>query len=306
MTQTTNRIIMVRPANFGYNTETADSNGFQNIELGLSSQKIIENAITEFDEFVKLLRGQGITVQVLKDTTHPIKPDAVFPNNWFTTHQDGSIVTYPMYAENRRLERREDLIDIIGSNIPKIKRYGFEYFEEESKFLEGTGSMILDRTNKIVYACLSPRTNIEILDKFSILKSYQVVFFTAVDRKGSEIYHTNVVMTLGEEFVVICLESIKDNDEKKALLEHFKRTDKKVIEIDYDQMEDFAGNMIQLKNGSEDRFIIMSASAFQSLNPNQIEALENHGTIINPDLLTIEKIGGGSARCMIAENFLPE
>ena len=297
---------MVRPANFGYNTETADSNGFQNKELGLSSQKIIENAITEFDEFVKLLRGQGITVQVLEDTTHPIKPDAVFPNNWFTTHQDGSIVTYPMYAENRRLERREDLIDIIGSNIPKIKRYGFEYFEEESKFLEGTGSMILDRTNKIVYACLSPRTNIEILDKFSILKSYQVVFFTAVDRKGSEIYHTNVLMTLGEEFVVICLESIKDTDEKKALLEHFKRTNKEVIEIDYDQMDDFAGNIIQLKNGSEDRFIIMSASAFQSLNSNQIEALEKHGTIICPDLKTIEKIGGGSARCMIAENFLLE
>ncbi len=306
MTQTTNRIIMVRPANFGYNTETADSNGFQNKELGLSSQKIIENAITEFDEFVKLLRGHGITVQVLEDTTHPIKPDAVFPNNWFTTHQDGSIVTYPMYAENRRLERREDLIDIIGSNIPKIKRYGFEYFEEESKFLEGTGSMILDRTNKIVYACLSPRTNIEILDKFSILKSYQVVFFTAVDRKGSEIYHTNVLMTLGEEFVVICLESIKDTDEKKALLEHFKRTNKEVIEIDYDQMDDFAGNIIQLKNGSEDRFIIMSASAFQSLNSNQIEALEKHGTIICPDLKTIEKIGGGSSRCMIAENFLLE
>lgn len=297
---------MVRPANFGYNTETADSNGFQNKELGLSSQKIIENAITEFDEFVKLLRGHGITVQVLEDTTHPIKPDAVFPNNWFTTHQDGSIVTYPMYAENRRLERREDLIDIIGSNIPKIKRYGFEYFEEESKFLEGTGSMILDRTNKIVYACLSSRTNIEILDKFSILKSYQVVFFTAVDRKGSEIYHTNVLMTLGEEFVVICLESIKDTDEKKALLEHFKRTNKEVIEIDYDQMDDFAGNIIQLKNGSEDRFIIMSASAFQSLNSNQIEALEKHGTIICPDLKTIEKIGGGSSRCMIAENFLLE
>lgn len=306
MTQTTNRIIMVRPANFGYNTETADSNGFQNKELGLSSQKIIEDAITEFDEFVDLLQAQGIIVQVLEDTKHPIKPDAVFPNNWFTTHQDGSIVTYPMYAENRRLERRQDLIDILGSNIPKIKRYGFEYFEEESKFLEGTGSMILDRTNKIVYACLSPRTNIEILDKFSILKSYQVVFFTAVDRKGSEIYHTNVLMTLGEEFVVICLESIKDPDEKKALLEHFKRTDKEVIEIDYDQMDDFAGNMIQLKNGSEYRFIIMSASAFQSLNSNQIEALENHGTIISPDLQTIEKIGGGSARCMIAENFLPE
>lgn len=305
MTQITDRIIMVRPANFGYNLETAENNAFQKEKVGLSSKEITDAAIKEFDSFVDLLRSNGIQVQVIEDTKSPIKPDAIFPNNWFTTHADGTIITYPMYAEVRRLERREDVIKDLESRSPKMKRYGFEYFENENKFLEGTGSMILDRENKIVYACLSPRTNIEILDKFSILKGYQAVFFTALDRTGGEIYHTNVMMTMGEKFVLICLESIKNEEEKQALVKMFKQTAKEIIDINYDQMESFAGNMIQLKNSVEDRFVIMSRQARKALNNEQISKIQKHGRIISPDIITIENTGGGSARCMIAEDFLP-
>lgn len=305
MSQITNRIIMVRPANFGYNEETAKNNAFQNADVGLSSKEIAENAVSEFDAFVKLLQDNHIEVEVIQDSASPIKPDAIFPNNWFTTHADGSIITYPMYATVRRLERNEAFLDELGKRVENSKRYGFEYFEEEDKYLEGTGSMILDRENKMVYACLSPRTNVEILDKFCILKGYKLVFFTAVDASGGEIYHTNVMMALGEKFVVICLDTIRDEDEKKYVKLAFEKTEKEIIEISLEQMNAFSGNMIQLKNSLEERFVIMSLQSKNSLTDIQLEKIARHGKILSPDISTIENTGGGSARCMIAENFLP-
>ena len=296
---------MVRPANFGYNEETAKNNSFQSKDVGLTSKEITTKAIEEFDAFVSLLRDHGIKVEVVQDTSSPIKPDAIFPNNWFTTHDDGTIVTYPMYAQARRTERREDVVDMLSGRIDASKRYSFEYFEDEHKFLEGTGSMILDRPNRIVYACLSERTHVEVLDKFSVLRNFNKVFFTSVDRNGAEIYHTNVMLTLGEDFALICMDSIKNEDERNALLKSFNDTGKELIDITYDQMESFAGNMIQLRNDMGERFVVMSLQAKNSLNAEQVKALENHGKILSPDITTIETTGGGSARCMIAEDFLP-
>ncbi len=296
---------MVRPANFGYNEETAANNSFQSIDENLSSNQIADKAIEEFDAFVQLLRNHGITVDVVQDTAEPIKPDAIFPNNWFSTHQDGTIISYPMFAEVRRFERREDVLERLSSQQKSAKRYSFEYFEDEEKYLEGTGSMILDRPNRIVYACLSQRTHVEVLDKFSVLRNYQKIFFTSVDRAGDEIYHTNVMLTLGEQFALICMESIPDEEEKQVLLNSFESTGKELIDISYDQMEAFAGNMIQLKNVRGERFVVMSLQAKNSLTEEQIERIEKHGSILSPDITTIENTGGGSARCMIAENFLP-
>lgn len=305
MEQITNKIIMVRPANFGYNEETADDNAFQNKDLGLSSKEITSGAIEEFDTFVELLREHGISVEVIEDTDKPRKPDAIFPNNWFTTHDDGTIITYPMYAEIRRLERREDIVELLSERVDTSRRYSFEYFEEENKFLEGTGSMILDRKNRIVYACLSERTHVEVLDKFSVLRNYKKIFFKSVDPGGDDIYHTNVMMTLGENFVLIGMESIKNEEDRKMLLDSFKTTEKEVIELSYEQLRCFAGNMLQLRNKRGERFVVMSKQAKDSLNADQINSLENHGKILSPDIKTIETSGGGSVRCMIAEDFLP-
>ncbi len=304
MNQITNSIVMVRPVNFGFNPETAENNSFQSKIEGLSAQETQEQALREFDDFVALLRDHGIEVKVVEDTADPYTPDSIFPNNWFTTHEDGVIITYPMFAELRQKERREDILDELGKGVTSVKRYGFEYFEEEGKYLEGTGSMILDRPNRIVYACLSERTHVEILEKFSVLRNYDKVFFYSVDKGNEPVYHTNVMMTLGEHFVVICMDSVKDEEERKALYKSFMETEKEVIEITFDQMYQFAGNMIQLRNSRGERFVIMSQVAKKSLTKAQIEKIEAHGKILSPDINTIETLGGGSARCMIAENFL--
>ena len=305
MEQITNKVIMIRPANFKFNEETAENNAFQTKDIGLSSKEVAVKAVKEFDNFVSILLDNGIEVEVIQDTDKPIKPDAIFPNNWFSMHQDGTIITYPMHAEIRRPERREDIVEMLIAKVKSPRRYGFEYFEEDGKFLEGTGSMILDRANDIIYACLSPRTHVKVLEKYSVLRNYSKIFFTALDRSGLEIYHTNVMVAVGEHFALICLESVKNEVEKKQLLDSFEKYGKEIIDINYDQLESFAGNMLQLKNTKGDRFIVMSQNARKSLKKDQITALEKHGKILSPDITTIETIGGGSARCMIAENFLP-
>ncbi len=304
MNQITDSVIMVRPVNFGFNPETAKDNAFQSEISGLNAQNSQDQALNEFDAFVDLLLSNGIKVDVVQDQIEPHTPDSIFPNNWFTTHEDGVVITYPMFSPLRRNERREDILDDLMKGVKGSKRYGFEYYEDSEKYLEGTGSMILDRTNKVVYACLSDRTHVEILEKFTVLRAYEKVFFYSTDKTGVPVYHTNVMMTLGEGFVLICMESIKDELEKKALVKKLKETNKEIIEISMDQMHQFAGNMIQLKNTSGKRFVVMSLQAKESLNSDQIAALESHGTILSPDLRTIETLGGGSARCMIAENFL--
>lgn len=300
----TDTLFMVRPAHFGYNVETAENNSFQSNEGTMTVEEIEEAAKDEFDNFVSILRSHRIEVLVYDDTTNPVKTDAIFPNNWITTHSSGVLITYPMFSENRRAERRDDIIEDLKNKFEYHRQYFFEHYESKGKFLEGTGSMILDRENKVAYACLSERTNVEILEKFSVVMSYRKIFFHSVDDKNEPIYHTNVMMTLGVNFCVICLETIHDKTEKEVILNQLKETNKEIIEISMQQMNGFAGNMLQVKNDMGEKFLIMSEQAKRSLESSQIERIEQHCSIIYAPLYTIEKYGGGSARCMLAEVFV--
>lgn len=303
--QTTSNILMVRPANFGFNEETAASNAFQNSETTLSQEEISRRAVAEFDQFVTKLREKGVHVTVAQDSDYPVKPDAVFPNNWVTFHEDGTVLLYPMYAPVRRLERQPDIIEQIRNVFVIGKMYHLEHFEDVSKYLEGTGSMILDRQHEIVYACLSPRTDLSLLDEFCEIMGYKRVAFRAVDGEGKEIYHTNVMMALGETFVVICLDTIPNENEKNLLLKTLADTGKEIISITLGQMLSFAGNMLQVRNPKGETFLVMSSQAYRSLTPEQIAQIEKHTQILHSEIETIETFGGGSARCMMAEIFLP-
>jgi hypothetical protein len=304
--QTTSHILMVRPANFGYNEETAASNAFQSNDNTLTQAEISQKALAEFDAFVEKLRKAGVDVIVAEDTNRPLKPDAVFPNNWVTFHQTGTIVTYPMAASVRRLERRDDIIRAIQERFRVEQKIQLQEYEEIDQFLEGTGSMIIDRPNKLVYACLSPRTHIDLLVRYCKLMGYTPVPFHAVDGNGMEIYHTNVMMALGETFVVICLDTVQSEIEGNMLLNKFAASGKEIIEITLDQMMNFAGNMLQVRNNSGETFLVMSGQAFDSLKDEQIAQISRHTNIISSPIPTIETYGGGSARCMMAEVFLPE
>lgn len=302
--QITNNVLMVRPAHFGYNTQTAVNNTFQTSDDGEDPKQIAEKAIQEFDNLVRKLRDQEIEVMICQDSEAPKKADAVFPNNWISTHQDGVVITYPMFAEIRRAERRDEIVDELTENYKMKKRYSFEYYESEDKYLEGTGSMVLDRKNKIVYASLSVRTDPKVLEKFAILKNYRkVVFHSTAD--GQPIYHTNVMMAMGTTFVIICMACISDETEQKALRASFAATNKHIIEISIDQMNSFAGNMLQLGSEDGNHHLVMSEQAFKSLEPEQVKEIQSHSEILYAPIETIEKYGGGSVRCMIAENFLP-
>lgn len=303
--QTTDTLLMVRPAHFGFNEETAGNNAFQVNDQSLSASEIQEQAKAEFDAFVAKLRAAGIQVIVVEDTAEPLTPDAVFPNNWVTFHHDGLIITYPMYAPKRRLERREDVLNDLGREFAITNHVRMEAHEEQDKFLEGTGSMILDHPNCLVYACLSPRTDAVLLDEFARITGYTPVVFHAVDAQGQDIYHTNVMMALGESFVVIVLDSVRDEKEKAALLARFAATGKEVIDLSLAQMLAFAGNMLQVRNTAGQTFLVMSTQAYESLQTKQITQIEKHTRILHSPIKTIETYGGGSARCMIAEVFLP-
>lgn len=306
MAQTTSWILMIRPRHFGFNEETAKNNSFQQKKEDEDAQSIAQKAVAEFDRFVEVLRAKGIQVMVVEDTENPIKPDAVFPNNWVSFHEDGLVLTYPMYSQNRRVERRADIIESLKSRFVITKDYTFEHYEEEGLFLEGTGSLILDRENKIAYANLSPRTDLRLLDKWCVLTGYKKVYFYAKDRNGNDIYHTNVMMAMGHSFCVICLDCIPDSPEKERLKQSLVDTDKEVIAISLDQVEKFAGNMLEVQNTGGTKYLVMSSTAYASLHPDQIAAIEKHTQILVGDIPLIETIGGGSVRCMMAEVFLPE
>ena len=297
---------MVRPAHFGFNEETAGNNSFQSNIDALPVDQIKQRAREEFDTFVHVLREAGIDVIVVEDTPDPRKPDAVFPNNWISFHEEGTIVTYPMFAPRRRQERREDIIRDLSARFGYADRYQMEHAEEDGVFLEGTGSMILDRPNRIAYACLSARTDKGPLEAFAKKMDYEVVAFNALDMGGDPIYHTNVMMGLGETFVVICLDTVRDEAERQQLLDSFGRTNKQVVGISLEQMMAFAGNALQVKNKKGDTFLVMSEQAYRSLSPNQLEDIESHTGILFSPLKVIEKYGGGSARCMMAEVFKPD
>ena len=304
--QLTSHIMMVRPAYFGFNEETAENNRFQKADSNLSADEIADLAKNEFDEFVKKLRKAGIAVLVMNDTSDPITPDAVFPNNWISMHSDGTVITYPMFANIRRKERNKQFIEALGKRYKILEYIDITPFEKDNIFLEGTGSMIFDHPNAIVYACLSVRTDEKLLNRLASRIGYEPVVFSSVDEQDIAIYHTNVMMAVGEHFVVICLETIKDTTERAKVTKTILDSGKEIIEISMSQMGKFAGNMIQLKNDENERFLIMSDQAHQSLNKKQIYQIEKYATILSAPLYTIEQFGGGSARCMIAEIFLPK
>lgn len=301
---------MIRPVAFRMNEQTAVNNYYQKVLDGLSPETVNAKAQAEFDTFVNKLRKVGVNVVVVEDTLEPNTPDSIFPNNWISFHENGDVVLYPMFAENRRAERREDILDILeddGFEINEIMDYTLA--EEDNVFLEGTGSLLLDRENGKAYCALSPRADEELMIEFCEDFEFTPVIFEAFQTVNGErklIYHTNVMMTLGDTFAVICADCIDDKKERKMVLDSLRGDDKEVILITEDQVNNFAGNMLEVKGKNDERFLVMSESAYKSLTKKQIAQLEAHVEIIHSSLDTIEACGGGSARCMMAEIFLPK
>lgn len=308
--QTTNSILMIRPVAFRMNEQTAVNNYYQKVLDGLTPQTVNAKAQEEFDNFVKKLRLVGVNVIVVDDTLQPDTPDSIFPNNWISFHENGDVVLYPMFAENRRAERREDILDILeeqGFVINEIMDYTSA--EEDNIFLEGTGSLLLDRENGKAYCALSPRADEELMIEFCEDFELSPVIFEAFQTVNGErklIYHTNVMMCLGDTFAVICADCIDDKKERKMVLDSLKGDEKDIILITEDQVNNFAGNMLEVKGNDGKRYLVMSSSAYHSLTKKQISQLEQHVTILHSSLDTIEACGGGSARCMMAEIFLPK
>ncbi|MBP6365079.1 MAG: amidinotransferase [Bacteroidales bacterium] len=301
--QSTSKVLMVRPVRFGFNEQTAGNNSFQKRGYELSAQDM---ALEEFDNFVTLLRANNVDVVVVEDTPEPHTPDSIFPNNWFSTHASGELVLYPMCAPNRRLERKESVLNVIkeiGERGKMRRIVDLTHWESENLFLEGTGSLIFDRKNRIVFACRSPRCDIAVLEDLCEKLDYEFLDFGAYDRDGKPIYHTNVMMCVGDKFVVACLDSIKNIDERTEFISFVEDCDKELIEISIDQMEQFAGNMLQLRSTGGEPLLIMSATAKRALTTDQLESLMSYCKIISPELESIETNGGGSARCMLAEIF---
>jgi len=309
MSQTTDTVLMIRPINFRMNEQTAVNNYYQKEIDKLTQENINQKAQKEFDVFVNKLREKGIQVILIEDTREHDTPDSVFPNNWISFHAEGIVGLYPMFAENRRLERREDVLLELEEKGFKINQiYDYRNAEIDGLFLEGTGSLALDRINKKAYCALSPRADEELVIEFCEDFEYTPVLFTAnqtVNGTRKPIYHTNVMMCLGTKFAIVCLDSIDDKKERKNVVDHLLKDGKEIISITEKQVNSFAGNMLELKNHSDDIFIIMSQSAYESLTEDQIKKLKNYGEILSSDITTIETCGGGSARCMIAEVFLP-
>jgi hypothetical protein len=300
--QTTSHILMIRPVNFGFNAETAVNNAFQVAGNDTAAQ---EKAAREFDAFVQVLQQNGVDVTVVNDTPEPYTPDSIFPNNWVSFHHDGTIILYPMFAANRRQERKPGVLQQLGKKFSISKTVDLSNYESQDKFLEGTGSMVLDRDKKIAYACISPRTDKSILEDFAKQMGYQPVAFTSVDQNGREIYHTNVMMCVADRYVVICLDSIADKKERAMVEKVIGESGKDIITITTDQMNHFAGNMLQVENDKGDKLLVMSSQAFIALSGEQVKKLESFNKIVHAPLDTIETNGGGSARCMMAEVFLP-
>ncbi|WP_026706991.1 citrulline utilization hydrolase CtlX [Flavobacterium frigidarium] len=309
MKQTTNSILMIRPVAFRMNEQTAVNNYYQKVIDGLLPATVNAKAQQEFDDFVIKLRAVGVKVIVVNDTLKPDTPDSIFPNNWVSFHENGDAAMYPMFAENRRAERREEILDQLEEEGFKIENIvDYTSAEEDGYFLEGTGSLLLDRANQKAYCALSPRADEELFIEFCEDFDYAPVIFEAfqtVDGERKLIYHTNVMMCLGETFAVICSECIDDKKERKMVLDNLKEDGKEIILITEAQVNNFAGNMLEVRGADNARYLIMSAAAHQSLTDKQIAQLEKHAIILSSSLDTIEACGGGSARCMMAEIFLP-
>jgi hypothetical protein len=294
-------ILMVRPYQFYFNQQTAANNFFQS---NINIENANELAIAEFDAMVEKLRAHQIKVNVVQDTKDPSTPDSIFPNNWVSTHTNGTVCLYPMYAENRRAERKSSVIEFLQSNYKIENTLDLTDLEKEGIFLEGTGSMVLDHQNKIAYGCLSERLDKNAFNEWCDKMQFKAIAFKAVDDKAQPIYHTNVMMCMGDQFVVICSDSIPNEQERQMLLDSFAQTNKEVIEISQDQLNHFAGNMLQVFDITEKPHLIMSEQAYKSLHTAQLKSLEKYNPLLPISIPTIEALGGGSTRCMMAEIYL--
>lgn len=301
--QTTKHILMVRPTNFTSNPDTAGSNTFQHSDM--TPQEAQEAAVREFDAYVELLREAGVDVMVIQDRKTPHTPDSIFPNNWITTHEDGTVILYPMEALNRRLERRRDILECIGERFQISSVMDFSSYESKEYFLEGTGSMVLDRVNQIAYVCRSSRSHEMVESAFAKVMGYSTVWFTAVDKHNLPIYHTNVMMHVGDKMAVVCLESILSPYERKAVVQSLEKTGKEIVDITLDQVEHFAGNCIELKGHKDKPVLALSRQAWASLSEGQQQQVLKYVTPVQAPVDTIERLGGGGARCMVAEIHLP-
>jgi hypothetical protein len=290
---------MVRPDYFGFNTETAQSNTFQKDVLICENQHVRRDAMSEFENFVETLRARDIDVLVFDSPKNTQTPDAVFPNNWISMHEDGKLILYPMLTKNRRIERNPIIVDEISKKFKVTNLIDFTREENYDRILEGTGSIVFDHVNRVAYANQSARTNRNLFYDVCSLLDYTGVFFKATDQEGLDIYHTNVLMTIGSGYAVICKEAI-DKDDLGEVINNLQGSGLEVVEISYNQMNSFAGNMIELQNRKGELFLVMSQTAFQSLNELQKDQLSNYATLVYADISTIESVGGGSARCMIA------
>ncbi len=305
--QAAHHVLMIRPAHFSGNAETAASNRFQDLGTGAASDDPQAAAAAEFDGAVRALRAQGVQVFVFDDLPEPVTPDALFPNNWVSFHADGTAVLYPMLAPNRRLERRRDILEALnvehGFRIDRV--IDLTHGEQQGRFLEGTGSLVLDRRNRVAYACLSPRTDAGMLAEFAGKLDYEAVPFSAVDANGFPIYHTNVMLSVGERFAAVCADAIVESD-RSRVLDKLRSTGHEVIELTRRQMERFAGNLLELRGAGDRRVVVVSTAGYASLDARQKQAFASLGmTVAVAPLPTIERLGGGSARCMIAEIQLP-
>ena len=304
--QCASHLMMVRPASFQFNAETAVSNAFQKKPEVLSPAQINRKALEEFDNYVARLRANQIKVLVIEDTPEPPKPDAIFPNNWISMHRSGLICLYPMCTPNRRREIRKNILKTLKQYFIVKDIKDISGYSKDNLFLEGTGSIIFDKINKVAYACLSPRTDADLFNVHCHTLGYEPVSFSSYDRNGTLVYHTNVMLTIGDGFAVICLKSIKNLSERKFVKDKLKSTGHEVIDISFEQMNAFAGNMLQVENTAGKPFLVLSETAFNSLTHQQISKIEKYTSLLPVAIPTIETIGGGSARCMIAEIFLNE
>jgi hypothetical protein len=296
-------ILMVRPAAFGFNKETAVNNYFQS-NLEISKEIVQQKALAEFDNMVQTLRNHAINVVVIADTKEPAKPDAIFPNNWLSTSPDGKVAVFPMYAPNRRIEKRDDILQQITKEFIVKGIQDWSEYEAGGRFLEGTGSMVIDYDNKMIYAAMSERTSLSVLEKYATANGFQAIVFLATDKSGMPIYHTNVMMALGDSFCVLCEEAIEEEWELIAVRQLLESTNHTIIAITREQMHQFAGNMLQVKNNNGEHILILSQAAYNSLRKEQRQLLEAYSTLLPIAVPTIEAVEGGSVRCMMAEVFL--
>lgn len=298
-------VLMVRPARFGTNAETAGTNAFQRDAVG-DAATVLARARREFDGLVAVLRENGVEVLVVEDSPEPAKPDAVFPNNWISFHADGTVVLYPLLAPSRRAEVRPEVLGELGRIGPGAPRRVLDLRAEAgAEFLEGTGSLVLDRVARVAYACLSPRTSAVLLTRFCAVLGYRPRAFHATDARGVPIYHTNVMMSVGTRFAVVCLDALGDAHERAELAAELTGTGKELVPLTLDQLDEFAGNVLELRSRTGEALLVLSARARRALRPDQLAILRRHARLVSTDLTTIETHGGGSARCMLAEVFAP-